>query len=67
MKYLYLSVLLVCSQLTFGQQMKDIGGKITDQKGVPVSGATIIEKSNPTNGVVTDFDGQFIIAVNEYY
>ena len=65
MKYLYLSVLLVCSQLTFGQQMKDIGGKITDQKGVPVSGATIIEKSNPTNGVVTDFDGQFIIAVNE--
>lgn len=65
MKYLYLSVLLVCSQLTFGQQMKDIGGMITDQKGVPVSGATIIEKSNPTNGVVTDFDGQFIIAVNE--
>lgn len=65
MKNLFFYVLLVCSQLNFGQETKDVGGKITDQKGVPVSGATIIEKSKPTNGAISDFDGQFVITVNK--
>lgn len=65
MKNLFFFVLLVCTQLIYGQQTKDVGGKITDQNGIPVPGATIIEKSKPTNGVISDFDGQFVITVNK--
>jgi len=65
MKNLFFFVLLVCTQLIYGQQTKDVGGKITDQNGIPVPGATIVEKSKPTNGVISDFDGQFVITVNK--
>lgn len=65
MKYLYLSILLFSFHFNFAQQTKEIGGKIIDESGVPVSGATILEKANPTNGTITDFDGQFFITVNE--
>ena len=53
------------SQMCFGQQTKDIGGTVVDASGNPVAGATVIDKSDPTNGVITDFDGQFVISVNE--
>lgn len=65
MKNLFFFALLVCTQLIYGQQTKDVGGKITDQNGIPVPGATIVEKSKPTNGVISDFDGQFVITVNK--
>lgn len=52
-------------QFSFGQQSKDIGGLVVDVSGNPIAGATIVEKSNPTNGVISDFDGEFVIAVSE--
>ena len=39
-------------------------GSISDEQGVPLPGATIVEK-NTTNGVVTDFDGNYSIQVSD--
>ncbi|MGS2761560.1 SusC/RagA family TonB-linked outer membrane protein [Sinomicrobium sp. M5D2P9] len=41
-----------------------ITGIITDENGVPLAGATIIEKGT-TNGATTDFDGNFSIDVED--
>lgn len=64
MKKLFLFFALL-SQVCFGQQSKDIGGTIVDSSGNPIAGATIIDKSDPTNGVISDFNGQFVISVSE--
>jgi len=39
-----------------------ISGKVVDESGAPIPGANVVEK-NTTNGVVTDFDGNFTIDV----
>ncbi|THV60980.1 SusC/RagA family TonB-linked outer membrane protein [Flagellimonas alvinocaridis] len=55
--YVYL---FLCSLLSFSAWSQDnmIRGAITDQAGVPLPGASIVEKGT-SNGVVSDFDGQF--------
>lgn len=40
-----------------------VKGRIVDATGEPVIGATIIEKGNPSNGTVTDFDGNFTLNI----
>lgn len=48
-----------------GQNRKTpVKGRVLDDKGEPVIGATIIEKENPTNGTVTDFDGNFAMNIS---
>ena len=42
---------------------KTINGKVTDADGVPLPGANIIEKGT-SNGVQTDFDGNYSIGVS---
>ena len=64
MKKLFLLFALV-SQVCLSQQSKDIGGTIVDSAGNPIVGATIMDKLDTTNGVISDFDGQFVIAVSE--
>lgn len=64
MKKIFLFFALL-AQVCFSQQSKDIGGTIVDSSGNPVSGATIMDKSDTTNGVISDFDGQFVISVAE--
>ena len=46
------------------QQRKTISGTITDNKGEPIIGANVVEKGT-TNGVITDIDGKFTLAVPE--
>lgn len=65
MKHLLFIVLFASSTLFYGQTTKDIGGKVIDEFGEPIPGATIIEVGNPNNGVITDFDGEFVITVRE--
>lgn len=38
-------------------------GVILDSYGQPVIGASVFEKGNPSNGVVADVDGNFVISV----
>lgn len=45
-------------------QQHDVTGKVTDSKGAPIPGANIIEKGT-TNGVQTDIEGNFSLAVGK--
>ena len=45
------------------QQKQTVKGVVNDNYGA-VIGASVIEKGNPSNGVITDFDGNFEISVN---
>tara|TARA_R110000868_G_scaffold98706_6_gene271846 strand:- start:13962 stop:17036 length:3075 start_codon:yes stop_codon:yes gene_type:complete len=47
---------------TYQQNKTTITGSVTDIDGVPLPGASVVEK-NTKNGVVTDFDGNFSITV----
>ncbi len=38
-------------------------GQVVDANGIPVIGATVLEVGSTTNGVITDIDGNFSIAV----
>ncbi len=44
------------------QQTKKVTGNVTDAEG-PVVGASVVEKGNPSNGAVTDLDGNFTLNV----
>ena len=43
-------------------QDRSLQGTVTDANGMPLPGASVVVK-NTTIGVVTDFDGNFTIAV----
>lgn len=60
-KYLYLLFLLISSFAT--AQSVTVSGNITDNAGEELIGATVVE-SGTTNGVVTDFNGNFEITVS---
>lgn len=47
------------------QQQRTITGKVLDIEGESIIGANIVDKDNPSNGTVTDFDGNFTLTVNE--
>ncbi|WP_264532328.1 TonB-dependent receptor [Flavobacterium sp. N502540] len=62
---LLLLIILCCGQIVLSQEKRSIGGRITDDLGSPVSGASVMEKLNPKNGTITDFDGSFILQLDE--
>ncbi len=43
-------------------QQQQVNGTVTDQEGVPLPGATVMEQGT-SNGVTTNFDGEFSLAV----
>ena len=47
---------------TAQQQGKTVRGTVTDSSGETLIGATIVVKDNPTQGTVTDIDGNFILS-----
>ena len=62
-KLFYLTlVFLFSSAVIFAQ--KTVTGTVNDNNGVPLPGATVIVE-NTTQGVSTDFDGNFEISVSE--
>ncbi len=44
-------------------QKVNIKGNVVDVHGEAIIGATILEKGNPSNGTITDYDGNFSFAV----
>lgn len=44
------------------QERKTVVGKVSDEKGEPIIGATVVEKANPSHGTITDADGNFTLA-----
>lgn len=47
------------------QTRHTIKGVILDREGIPIIGASIVEKSVPTNGTITNIDGEFSITVTD--
>ena len=45
------------------QQKQSVSGIVKDSTGEPIIGANIREKENPSNGTITDIDGNFSIKV----
>ena len=63
LKRLLLSTLLILAS-TIMYAQTEITGTVIDETGEGVIGATVMEKGT-SNGVVTDFDGNFTLNVNE--
>ena len=61
-RYLWLLLALMVSMATRAQ---GILGTVTDDLGEPVIGASVVEKGNPQNGTITDFNGNFTIRVSQ--
>jgi len=62
-RFLSLVLLMVwMTGLAFAQQKHVVTGKVIDETGAPVPGATVIVKGT-TTGIVTDIDGNFSINV----
>ncbi len=47
------------------QQAIEVKGVVYDATGLSVIGASVIEKDNPSNGTITDMDGNFTLQVAE--
>jgi len=45
-------------------QEKTVTGNITDENGLPLPGATVVEQGTD-NGTTTDFDGNYQISIQE--
>ena len=58
---LFLTLTLVLLTLGASAQVT-VSGNVSDESGEPIIGATVMEALT-TNGVVTDFDGNFKIQV----
>jgi TonB-dependent starch-binding outer membrane protein SusC len=61
---LLIGVSMLCIINTALAQTKEVTGKVTDDKGTPVAGATVQEKGN-RKATTTDIDGNFRLSVNE--
>ena len=59
---LLLCLLLVCGQVSAQTTAK---GTVIDATGEAVIGATVVEKGDPKNATVTDFDGNFTLKLQK--
>ena len=59
---LFLAVMLTASAANVFAQNVNVTGKVTDQSGEPVIGATVMLSSNQTVGTLTDLDGKYSIS-----
>lgn len=59
---LLLALLLLAPVGMFAQSVT-VKGTVVDPTGETVIGASVVEKDNPSNGVITDFDGKFTITL----
>lgn len=64
MKFFFCLLIIVMGSTAVLAQNRKIAGTILSKlDNYPIIGATIVEKSNTTNGVITDIDGNFSITV----
>ena len=69
MRFILKSIIVLCawggvlvSNLANAQTVR-CSGTVTDQSGIPIPGAAIVEQGSSTNGVISDADGLFSITV----
>ena len=60
----FFTCFLLCSfTFTYSQSNVKVNGTVSDNKGETLVGVSIYARSNPSKGVVTDFDGKYEINV----
>jgi TonB-dependent receptor len=64
MRKLFISLIISIMFCTLSFSQGTIRGKITDENGEAVIGATIMLKSDPTVGTMSDFNGQFSLKIS---
>ena len=64
MKKSRLVMMFLALMVTMTSWAQGIVGTVIDDQGEPVIGASIVEKGNPQNGTISDFNGEFNIKVN---
>lgn len=66
-KSIFRTTLLLCLLLVTGSvaAQTTAKGTVTDSSGEAVIGATVVEKGNPKNAAVTDFDGNFTLKLQK--
>ena len=60
LKHLLLFLVMALAALGVSAQ---VSGTVYDENNEPVIGASVVQQSNPKNGVATDFDGHFTLNV----
>ena len=63
-KFILILILGACSLYTYSQGM--LRGRISDENGDPIVGATIFLKESPTNGTISDLDGNYSLKISCY-
>lgn len=58
--FLFLLMVFLCSQITYGQTISTVSGTIIDKMGEPIVGATV-EIVNKSKATLSDIDGNFSI------
>lgn len=56
------ALLFTCNCVLLAQNSVSVMGTVLDESGMPLIGASVIEKGNPSNGTITDADGRFSIS-----
>ena len=55
--------LMLCMLVSIcGYAQKTVKGTVVDKSDIPVIGASVLEVGNPTNGTITDMDGNFNVS-----
>lgn len=57
--HILFAFLLICLISFHGNSQGIVKGKVTDENGESLIGLTIFDKSNPSAGTITDFDGNY--------
>ena len=63
-RILFVFYAMFLSLTVTAQDQTGILGTVTDEHGEPVIGATVVEKAQPKNATITDFDGNFTLKVD---
>ena len=56
---------LLCLISIYVRAQYQVTGKVIDQSGEALIGATVREVGNATNGTITDFNGEYAIQVTK--
>ena len=63
MRHALLFLLVTMISLSVSAQNVTVKGTVTDKTGETVIGASVVEKGNPSNGTITNLDGEYSLTL----
>ncbi|MBP5507316.1 MAG: SusC/RagA family TonB-linked outer membrane protein, partial [Prevotella sp.] len=65
-KYIVMLLMMLCASGAWAQSELEITGTVTDEKGEPLIGVSVVVKDVNGLGVITDIDGHYKIKAKQY-